>query len=329
MHYQPIERAPGAFQEPLSVEAIKRISARAFGATSRVESVAELPWGSYNSAYRIDLASADTVVLRVAPAPERQFRVERSLLRNEYTAAPHLAPLGDLLPRSLFADFTRQVINRDYLMQTLLPGVPAPEGMRRYERSQWSAFFRQVGGVTRKLHEVRGPGFGFVAGPWFETWSAALIDYFRTAAGDIADAGQDAYDVHELAATTERLRGELDEITEPRLLHGDGWTANFLVDPATPDLTLTGICDWDRARWGDPMADWAIQRALLRPGSERDTFWDGYGQPRTVASGVRQLIYQARFLVELRLDYIRNAMADEIASSYDDVGHILGRLRSS
>jgi len=150
--------------------------------------------------------------------------------------------------------------------------------------------------------------------------------YFRGAAQDVHDAGHDPRDVWELASAAERHSAELDEITEPRLLHGDLWTANVLVDPETAALTITGVCDWDRAKWGDPLADWAIQRALLKPGTEREAFWIGYGQPRTVAAGVRQLLYQGRFALELRLDHIRLRSADSVAASYKEIGQILQHL---
>lgn len=326
MRYQYVERPPDAFQEPIPADVIASLCRRAFGAAYVVEAVVELPLGTYNNTYRVEPRSGSPVVLRVAPERDRQFDVEATLMRNEYAAAPYLAPVGDLLPRVLFADFTHQLIHRDYLIQTLLPGVPAPEGMGRYPRPLWSAFFHQLGAIARRIHDVPGPAFGPVAGPCFDTWSEAVVAYFRTAARDVRAAGYDASDVRTLTAEAERLRAVLDEVTEPRLSHGDGWTANVLVDPETADLTVTGICDWDRAEWGDPLADWAIQRALLRPGSEREAFWEGYGQPRP-ADGIRQLLYRARHVLGLRLDQIRLVRTDQIASTYEEIGEILTSLR--
>ena len=49
-------------------------------------------WGSYNTTFRVELlADGSTVVLRVAPRPERQLRSERHWLRSEYTAAAWLS----------------------------------------------------------------------------------------------------------------------------------------------------------------------------------------------------------------------------------------------
>ncbi|HVX45611.1 MAG TPA: aminoglycoside phosphotransferase family protein [Mycobacteriales bacterium] len=322
--YEYIARPAGAFQENVTGPTAVRLCHRAFGSDTVVDAVTELPWGTYNNAYRVDLRGRPPVVLRVAPAPHRQFAVEKAMLRNEYAAAPYLAPVGALLPRTLFADFTHQLIGRDYVIQSVLPGVPAPEGMGRYSRPEWSGLFRQIGAVARALHEVRGPGFGPVAGPRFESWSEAIRRYFLTAASDVERSGNDSDDVRALAARADRFSAVLDEIAEPRLLHGDGWTANFLVDPRTPELMLTGVCDWDRAEWGDPFADWAIQRALLRPGTERDAFWVGYESSREAVSGIRQQFYRARHVLGFRLDRIRSG--EDLTDTYEEIAAILRQL---
>jgi aminoglycoside phosphotransferase (APT) family kinase protein len=325
LQYEPIERDPGAFQQFVPQDVITGLCERAFG--TGTEAIVELPWGTYNNTYRVEIAEQRPVVLRIAPEPGRQFRTDLALMRNEYAAFPYFAPVAELLPRIHFVDFTHQLIGRDYLFESLLPGVPAPEGMERYPRPQWSGFFRNVGTVTRRIHDVAGSAFGPIAGPHHSRWSEALIAYFRTAAEDVRDADCDPADVLALADTVARFRDVFDEITEPRLLHGDGWTANFLVNPETADLPLTGICDWDRAEWGDPLADWAIQRALLRPGSERDTFWEGYGRSRSEATGIRQEIYRARQALGLRLDYIRSDNHDGIATTYKEIDVILTGLK--
>lgn len=328
MRYRCIDRPADSFQQPVASEMVERLCHRAFG-NVRIDSVGELPWGSYNTAYRVDFDAGDPVVLRVAPTPDRQFRAEAAMMRNEYAAAPYFAPVADLLPRILFADFTHQLIGRDYLFETLLPGVPAPEAMGNHSRDRWGSLFRQLGEVARRIHEVRCSAFGPVAGPGFASWSSALTAYFRAAAADVRDAGYDPDDVLRLATTTERLSAVFDEVTEPRLLHGDGWTGNFLLDPASADLAVTGLCDWDRAEWGDPMADWAVQRALQRhPGTERDAFWVGYGQPAP-AEGVRQQVYRARHLIGHRLDRIRSGRDDLIEATYTEIHAILERIATA
>jgi aminoglycoside phosphotransferase (APT) family kinase protein len=326
VEFRPVERAPGAFQQSVTAEQIQAMCRRAFGSGVRLLSVTELGLGAYNNTYRVVLAGHRPVILRVAPEPARQFRIERALMRNEHATLPYLAGLGELLPRILAGDFTHQLIGRDYLFQTLVDGVAAPDGLSRYPRPSWAAFFGQLGGIARAVHDVPGQRFGMVAGPAHATWSQALIGYFEDAAADLQDAGLDAEDVRRLAEAADRHRAVLDEIDRPRLLHGDLWTVNVLIDPDAPEPMITAVVDSDRGWWGDPLADWTIYRAMRRQGAEHRAFFDSYGPlPDGDHDRLRARFYLARHLVAIRLERFR--LGDpELSVTYDDVGAVLAEL---
>jgi aminoglycoside phosphotransferase (APT) family kinase protein len=328
VEFRPIERAPAAFQRSVTAEQIQAMCRRAFGAAAHPRAAVELGLGAYNSTYGVELAGQRPVILRVAPEPASQFRIERALMRNEHATVPFLAGLGELLPRSLAADFTHQLLGRDYLFQTLLDGVPAPEGLQRYPRAAWAGFFGQLGSIARAVHDVPGERFGPVAGPACDSWSQALIGYFADAAADLRDASLDAYarDADHLADAVARHRAVVDEIRRPRLLHGDLWTVNVLMDPTAAEPRITGVVDWDRAWWGDPLADWTIYRAVQRQGAERTAFFDSYGQlPTTPGDDLRARIYLARHLIAIRLERYRLAEPGP-DTTYQDVRQILATL---
>lgn len=328
MRFQVIERAADSAQLPLTPAQVDAICRRAFGEHTRVASAVELGDGTYNTTFRIALETGEELILRAAPEPARQFRSERGFLRNEYAAAPYFAPIAALLPRTLAVDFTHDLVGRDYVIQTVVPGVPAPEGLAGYERPRWTSFFRRLGEISRRIHEVPGPGFGPVAGPLAPSWSQALRGQLELIADDLDGLGLDASDVRELAATALRRRDLLDEITEPRLLHGDLWTINVMMEPDAPEPTVSGVFDCDRTWWGDPESDWAVYRASGKPGTERDAFWDGYGPLRTDGSARwRRAFYEARNLATLRLERHRLGNADGVAASYAEVGEVARRLK--
>ena len=303
MEFRPVERAPGAFQCSITEEQALAMCRQAFGAQARPAAVIELGYGAYTSTDRVDLGADRVVILRVAPEPSRQSRAERSLMRNEHASVPYLAPIAALMPSTLAADFTHQIIGRDYLFQTLLSGVPAPDGLAAYPRPEWAPFFRQMGTITRRIHAVRGDSFGWVAGPRFAHWRDAYTSSLADLAAALEDAGLDADDVLEAAHVAVMNSEIFDEITEPRLLHGDLWTANVMISPDAPEPTITGVCDCDRAAWGDPAADWSIYRAGQRPGTERDAFWDTYGtRPVTPGAVQRARFYQVLHVGTLRLE---------------------------
>jgi aminoglycoside phosphotransferase (APT) family kinase protein len=322
--FHPKDRPADAFQRPLTARQVEVLCRRAFGAGARVRSATELGLGGYNTTYRVELDTGP-VILRVAPESARQTRIEREFMRNEYLAAPYFAPIAPLLPRTLAADFTHQVIGRDYVFQAVLDGRPGPEVLPTYERAEHGPYFRQLGTITRAIHDVRGPGFGVVAGPHFARWSEALVAYFADNAADAEDVGLNAVDLREVGELAERDAALLDEITEPRLLHGDLWHVNVML---APDLTITGVFDHDRSWWGDPAADWTIHMASARPGLERDAFWDAYGRPDpSPESRRRALYYRARHVGAVRLERHRLGKEGRLAESYAELAEVLDELR--
>lgn len=328
MDVQAVERSPGAFQEPVPAAQIEAMLRRAFGDGARATRAVEIGIGTYNSTYRLEVEGGDPVILRVAPDPSKEAHGAHDAMRNEHAAAPYFATLGPLVPRTLAVDFTHQLIGRDYMIQTVLAGVPAVEGLDLYARPQWAFFYRQLGAITRAIHEVRGGWFGQVAGPGQDTWSQALIEQLLDRAAAVDDAGLDSGETRRVIAAAEAHRSVLDDITEPRLLHGDLWQLNVLIDPAAAEPTITGVLDCDSATWGDPLADWTIHQARQRRGSEVDAFWESYGTVRDdEASEMRQQFYLARNLIGARLDMQRRGIKlDDVAPIHWDLGGVLSRL---
>ncbi|WP_156096451.1 phosphotransferase family protein [Amycolatopsis jejuensis] len=243
-------------------------------------------------------------------------------MRNEYLSAPYFAPIAPLLPRTLVADFTHQVIGRDYVLQAVLAGQPGPEVLRGFAPEARTPYFHRLGEITRAVHDVRGPGFGIVAGPHFATWSEALISYFADNAADVEDVGLDATDLRAVGAHAEREAALLDEITEPRLMHGDLWHANVML---SPDLDITGVFDHDRSWWGDPAADWTIYLASAKP--DRNAFWDTYGHlDDSPAARRRALYYRARHIGAVRLERHRLGKAGRLVESYAELAEVLNAL---
>jgi aminoglycoside phosphotransferase (APT) family kinase protein len=328
VNFQTVARSPGAFQEPVTFAQVQAMCRCAFGPEVRAMSAVELGLGTYNSTYRVDIGAGQPVILRVAPAPARQFRAERELMRNEHATVPFLAPIRPLMPRTLAIDFTHAVIGRDYLFQTMLPGVPAPDGLAAYPRPQWASLYRQLGSITASIHAVRGRQFGRVAGPAFAAWSEAVAASLGDIAADHDDAGLDPADVRAVLVAAHQDRGLLDEITEPRLLHGDLWHANVMIMPGEPEPTICGVLDSDRTSWGDPASDWAIYRAGQRPGTERDAFWEIYGTLAASPSAARRaLYYRARNIAAARLELHRLGLPG-VPDTYDELRQVLQGLRA-
>lgn len=328
MDFRSIERDAQAFQQSVTADEIQAICRRVFGSEARVVSAVELGAGMYNNTYRVTVAGQERpVILRVAPGPEKQFRSEWELMRNEYASVPYLAAIAPLMPHVIAADWSHEVIGRDWMVQSFLDGVPAPEHLRDYPRTAWPAFFRQMGTIARAVHAVTGPRFGPVTGPRYATWSQAVITSLVDIAADLDSVGLDAADVRKVAAVAEHGRAVLDEITKPRLTSGDFWTTNVMIAKnASEGPVITGVVDMDRTAWADPAADWTIRMALAKA-DERESFWESYGPlDRSDAARWRSQIYEARHLGALRLERHRLSNPGGVEESYSAMSAVLADL---
>jgi len=323
-----ISRETTDFQQPVDPSTVAAILRRALDEQTRILRVVEIGVGTYNNTYRVDRDGADPVYLRIAPELSRQGHRGRDAMRNEHAATPFLSVLGPLVPRTLAVDFTHRLLDRDYMVQTAVPGTSAAEVFSSYSAPAKEHFYRELGCITRTLHDVRGPWFGPVGGPGESTWSAALIARYRLLAEDYADAGLGTDGIERLITAVSVHRGVLDQITEPHLLHGDLWHLNILVDSDPDRPTITGIVDYDAAYWGDRPSDWTINRVQTGAGTEADAFWDSYG---THAAGdaekIRAHFYRARNLLGARLDIHRRGLdLAEIPPVYWDLTPVLDAL---
>ena len=113
-------------------------------------------------------------------------------LRREAAVVAAANELADFLPVTTAYDFDRSVIDRDWVIQEAMPGVPLSEADRRFDPDVREDIWEQIGALTRRLHDVRGPQFGPPAcGPGFERWSDLLA---WDVSGLLADAETFRYD---------------------------------------------------------------------------------------------------------------------------------------
>lgn len=329
MRYQSVDRGPTAFQQPLTPAQIEAVCAHAFGAGTVVDAAIELDGGLYNTTYRLDVRGMEPVILRVAPAEERQSRTERHFMRNELAVGPYLSPIAHLVPRTIAADVTHRIVDRDWMIQALVPGTAAPDVVRDLGPEARAAHFREMGELHAALHGVRGEGFGMVAGPLHPTWSAAILGWLDDTIADVVDAGLDASDLRTASDLVGACAAVLDEVTDPRLSHGDMWELNVLVQLVDGMPRVTGVLDADRAFWGDPMADWAMQMLVRRADpAVSEPFWQGYGTPPArPGDDIRSLAYQVRFVAADRVEGHRLGHREGVAATYRRMETLISALR--
>jgi aminoglycoside phosphotransferase (APT) family kinase protein len=167
-----------------------------------------------------------------------------------------------------------------------------------------------------------------VAGPRYARWSEAFRGSLEDVATALDGAGLDASDVREVVAIAASQSDVLDEITQPRLLHGDLWMTNVMISPTAAEPTVTGICDSDRVSWGDPAADFAIFRIRQRRGTAGDAFWETYGRPpATPGAEQRARFYEILHLATLRFEGLRSSgQTESVLDSYATIADLIRQL---
>jgi len=299
VEFVPLQPLPEGIPYSPTANQILAVCQRAFGSSVRVVSARELSGGTFNTTLLITL-NDQQVILRIAPLPKADLLWnEQWLIRREQHIQPFFAALAPLMPRTLLADFTHQLIDRDYIFQTYLPGERWDEIAETFTTDEQLRLWEQFGSIIKAIHGTIGTTFG---GPYpepeFPTWSEAVLYRLERAIQAMTKAQLDVSDIRSVVAIVQGQTALLDVIKQPHLLHGDLWLFNILVGHDVDGPTITGVLDADRASWGDPLADWTMFVLTMAAAPEtqpvHERFWQAYGEvEHTPETAYRQAVYEA------------------------------------
>jgi aminoglycoside phosphotransferase (APT) family kinase protein len=104
---------------------LERVVSVAFGPRAGLATVRELTDGWFNAAYAIELDDGRKAMVKVAPPPHlRLLTYETDLMRAEIEFLTRAAAAGVRVPRVLYSDLSRTLLESDYLVLEWLEGVP-------------------------------------------------------------------------------------------------------------------------------------------------------------------------------------------------------------
>ena len=283
---------------------------RGFGKDIQIHSLHELSGGTFNTAYLITLTDQSKVILRLAPPQTADITWEDAfLMRSEHAMQPFFAPIATLTPKTLMIDFTHQLIDRDYMVQTFIEGERWDEVSEKLAPAENNFLWSQFGGIMRQIHEVRGDKFGLPRpGFQFERWSDTVIDRLERTLQAAEELQLEVTNLRQILETVRAHPRRLDEIQIPRLLHGDLWAFNLLVRRGDQGPAIVGVLDADRAWWGDTMADWTM---FILAHAEKEEghayFWQTYGKPEdTQEARFRKTVYDGMHAATALVWSVRN-----------------------
>lgn len=305
-------------------EMINSICEAHFSRPSVVRVVA-LEGGLYNTTFRLEFADGSPLVLRIAPAERDQRPSEWHFLRNEVASIPLLAVVADLMPSTLVADFSHEVVSRDYVVQSWLLGTAGAQVEDIWNSDDLAHLWRCIGEILHRIHSRTSTGFGRIIGPTYDTWPESVANTLLLMAEGCAALGLAADDLRMIASAAES-DPVLATVHTAHLLHGDLGPGNVMVNAEDPTQGIIGIFDCDRISWGDPSADITFAYVERLGTEHRQAFWDGYGSLPEPTDPRRELYYLAQILGEARLQHARLGRTRQLRKTYDLLSAIAGQL---
>lgn len=170
-----------------------------------------------------------------------RFKCIGSGARNEGLLPPSL---GDLAPKLLaYCEDTEAevaVLEQRHGLKLLADAIGSREATL-------------AGETLGHIHSIQGAYFGSLDGHYrFDSEAEAFIPRWRVAMDLLGEVdGALARATDEWAAPQMRY---MTRSISPRLVHGDFGPANLLW---LDEHRLVAVLDWEHARYGDPMEDWA------------------------------------------------------------------------
>lgn len=301
MNFSPIPREQNDFQQSLTAVEITAVAAAAFGSHTTLTSARELGSGMFNNTYLLITEPGESFVLRVAPGEGTAvFTHEQRLLQREQAIEPPLRQvLGDLVPRTVFTDFSQQIINRDYTIQTMLAGELWDEIKDELTTAESDALWQQLADIALVIHQVPGTSFGLPQPePPHARWSDAITAVTQMMGDNLQMLGLSTEGIEPFLEVLAQGAPLLDSLTTPRLVHGDLWPKNLLIDRSVSPPRIVGLLDAERGYWGDPLGEWIFYYLDIPA-----PFWDVYGRPvADPTTRFRQAACHGQFAIQLLLE---------------------------
>ena len=254
--------------------------------------------GKHNRSYWVE-STTDRYVLRIAPSDDTGFLFYERLMMHQEPPLHKLILENTSLPVAeiIGYDFSRRLIDRDYVLMRALPGIPVSE-VKNLTQSKFNRALYQVGQHLRQLHALTAQdclgkhAYGYLGEHHpmrpQPNWETAFRSMWNLLLDDVVNCGgYTADEAYFMRSLFEEHAVHFEHEVTPRLLHMDVWSQNILIDNQG---IVTGIVDFDRALWGDVEIEFAV---LDYCGISEPSFWEGYGASRDTSDSaqIRRLFY--------------------------------------
>jgi aminoglycoside phosphotransferase (APT) family kinase protein len=264
-------------------EQIARMVEKAFGSKGITladgeDAVRELEEGWFNAAYSIRLLDESEVILKIAPVKGADvLAYEKNIMATEVATMKLVRENPAIpVPEVYYFDRTGDSCDSDYMFMEKLAGDNYAHVRESFSAEMQKQIDRQIGAIVRQINGFTGTYFGYEGNRDLrgETWREAFTRSVDAVLEDGRRKGADfSYAIDDIREAVPKHAPSLEAVTTPRLVHWDAWDSNFFVH----DGEVTGIIDFERALWADPLME-AQFRALSYGSGEVTEGMRGYGK---------------------------------------------------
>lgn len=297
-------------------EQVARMAERAFGITLSpgADALVELKDGWFNAAYNVRLADGREVILKIAPPRGAEvLTYEKDIMTTE-VASMRLAARNPAIPvpEIYYFDTARDLCDSDYFFMEKLCGQNYDHIRRSLPPAEQAQIDRQIGMIIRAINSFTGSYFGYDGNSDLraDTWKEAFLKICDSVLEDGRRKNAVyGFSADEIRAAILKHASALEAVATPVLVHWDAWDPNFFVR----DGRVTGILDFERALWADPLME-AQFRALAWGGVSESM--RGYGKTDfTHEEDQRNHLYTLHLALVMKTEcYYRNYDTDEVSN---------------
>ena len=277
-----------------SKDTIRRMTEK-FVSPLQITDCNELTEGLFNAAYEVCLNDGSSVILKIAPPKEVEIQTyEKNIMYTEVRTMEMLSRYESIpVPRIYGYDDSCTVCASPFFVMEKLRGESINKIRYTLSQEQIDGFYLETGKIIRSVNDIVCPCFGYPGQPEYqgETWYSVFYKMMTAAIEDAERAGVEL-DVppNELMSLLERYKTVFDEVTEPRLVHFDCWDGNIFVENGK----ITGIIDWERAIWADPLMEVQFRRFFPNL-----VFQKGYGLEELNRSQICRALWYDVYMMTL------------------------------
>lgn len=241
-----LEKKHGGFETPGNLIGTIVKKATGSGLVKKERIIA----GEVNEVYDVTTENDQNVIVRISRQGSQNFETEERVIRLALMAG---VPAPKIL---LIEQISSSLEKPTFCVEEKIEGKPLTSLMGSLESGVLRSIISESGGILSKIHSITVDNFGHLDGTTsFKTWQ----DYIFSIEGRrdrIIAAAKRLRIEPELIDKAFRLLRENEkmfQIKEPKLLHGDFSPKHLLVK----DNHITGIIDFEGAKGGDPVRDFA------------------------------------------------------------------------